>query len=131
MTQQQAFDKMVAHLAQQGRRCMKGNRCAYRGNDGTKCVVGAMISDGIAEHLDEMTTDQPNAVGDADVWRMVVEELALEDLPDERARLFYQEMQNVHDTSDDLGEVNTGLQRIAKIYGLSAESAPSVTSWVR
>lgn len=61
----------------------------------------------------------------------MVEELALEDLPDERARLFYQEMQNVHDTSDDLGEVNTGLQRIAKIYGLSAESAPSVTSWVR
>lgn len=44
---QRAFDAMLAHLRQQGRRSLStdGVMCAYRGHNGLKCAVGALMSD--------------------------------------------------------------------------------------
>lgn len=49
LTHQEIYDQVCAHLAKQGRRSMipiNGKAiCAYRGNGGTKCAVGALIPD--------------------------------------------------------------------------------------
>lgn len=45
MNNQEAFDIMVKHLRKQGRRCMADKKCLYRGPDGMKCAVGALIPD--------------------------------------------------------------------------------------
>ena len=46
MDQQDVFNRVVAHARQQGRRSMlPTGSCAYRGEDGTKCFIGALITD--------------------------------------------------------------------------------------
>jgi hypothetical protein len=49
MNNQQAFDTMVQHLRKQGQRSRErdSTTCAYRGADGLKCAVGALIPDEI------------------------------------------------------------------------------------
>jgi hypothetical protein len=46
-TNQSAFDAAATHLIAQGRKCFGLNikACAYRGPDGTRCAVGALIPD--------------------------------------------------------------------------------------
>lgn len=47
MTNQEAFDTMVRHLRKQGRKSQDDERqtCLYRGPNGLKCAVGALIPD--------------------------------------------------------------------------------------
>jgi hypothetical protein len=48
MNNQEAFNIMVQHLRKQGRKSVlpdNPNGCAYRGADGLKCAIGALISD--------------------------------------------------------------------------------------
>ena len=45
LTRQEAFDKALAHLRQQGRPAMNVALCTYRSDDGGKCAVGALIPD--------------------------------------------------------------------------------------
>lgn len=45
---QQVFNKVVKHLIKQGRRAVEngtGTSCKYRGDKGTSCAVGCLISD--------------------------------------------------------------------------------------
>lgn len=48
MSMQEIFDKAATHLLRQNARSLIGghtSRCAYRGQDGLKCAVGALIPD--------------------------------------------------------------------------------------
>lgn len=46
MEKQEIFDRAVSHMRRQGRRAkLASGNCAYRGIDGTKCAVGALIPD--------------------------------------------------------------------------------------
>lgn len=45
-TKQEIFDRVVAHLRQQGRPAREGSWCRYLTADGLKCAVGALIPDG-------------------------------------------------------------------------------------
>lgn len=46
MTAQQLFDTMVRGLHRQGRRATdERGHCLYRGNDGTKCAAGFVLTD--------------------------------------------------------------------------------------
>lgn len=46
MTEQKIFDKVATHLQKQGRRALdKDGVCVYRGEEGAKCAVGALIPD--------------------------------------------------------------------------------------
>ena len=46
MTNQEAFETMVRHAREQGRRSLNSQgKCRYRGKNGTKCFVGALIPD--------------------------------------------------------------------------------------
>lgn len=45
MTNQEIFDKIVAHLRQQKVRSTEDNVCMYRSTIGLKCAVGCLIND--------------------------------------------------------------------------------------
>lgn len=45
MTRQEAFNIMVPHLLTQRCRATRNGICRYRGDDGTKCAVGVLITD--------------------------------------------------------------------------------------
>jgi hypothetical protein len=44
-TPQEAFDKVIRHLATQGHRATDGRRCLYRGEGGDRCAIGALFDD--------------------------------------------------------------------------------------
>lgn len=45
MTPQEIFDKVVVHLAIQGKQATEDNVCTYKSKDGLKCAVGCLIPD--------------------------------------------------------------------------------------
>lgn len=45
MTNQEIFDKVVAHLRKQNARSVWRLKCLYRGPNGLKCAVGCLIND--------------------------------------------------------------------------------------
>lgn len=47
LTRQEAFDTALTHLRKQGCKSVTSDtlRCAYRGRNGTKCAIGALIPD--------------------------------------------------------------------------------------
>ncbi len=52
MTNQEAFSRVVLHLRKQGEPAMDGEVCKYRSEQGTRCAIGALLTD--AEYLPEM-----------------------------------------------------------------------------
>lgn len=64
MTNQQVFDKVLEHSRQMTERCVfvqEKEQCAYRGNNGNKCFVGALIPDELYNPAIECT-DAENAI---------------------------------------------------------------------
>ncbi len=45
MTNQEAFDKMVAHLRKQGQKAKEDGSCRYRTEEGLMCAVGCLLTD--------------------------------------------------------------------------------------
>ena len=45
MTNQDAFDKMVAHLRKQGQKAQENGTCRYRTKSGLMCAVGCLLTD--------------------------------------------------------------------------------------
>ena len=45
MIRQEIFDKVLAHLREQGKAAVDGGKCKYRATDGSKCAVGCLIPD--------------------------------------------------------------------------------------
>lgn len=45
MTNQEAFDKMVAHLRKQGQKAIQNGVCRYRTEEGLMCAVGCLLAD--------------------------------------------------------------------------------------
>lgn len=45
LTKQEIYDTVKAHLKAQGRKSADNGACLYRGPDGTKCAIGALITD--------------------------------------------------------------------------------------
>ena len=45
MTNQEAFDKMVAHLRKQGQKAQENGTCRYRTKEGLMCAVGCLLTD--------------------------------------------------------------------------------------
>ena len=45
MTNQEAFDKMVAHLRKQGKPAKQNGSCRYRTEGGLMCAVGCLLTD--------------------------------------------------------------------------------------
>lgn len=45
MTNQEIFDKVLAHLRQQGEAAKSGGNCAYRSSNGNMCAIGCLMPD--------------------------------------------------------------------------------------
>lgn len=91
MNQQDVFDRVVAHAREQGRRSMlPTGSCAYRGEDGTKCFIGALITDEAYERGLEC-----QRVDSYEVREALAASGVSVDSPDEEA--FLVALQRIHD----------------------------------
>lgn len=104
MNNQEAFNKVCAHLKQQGTRSMTDDgACAYAGDDGRACAVGCLLPREIGESLDTIVNDTSwsgilNAADRGD--EQAVEASAL--LSGVEPRLL-KHLQSAHDDADDSG----------------------------
>jgi len=113
MTPQEAFTKSVVHTLQQGKRSTRlmpysaKKVCAYRGDNGLKCAIGALIPDN--EYIPEMEGNliidnfrrgfiPPSLAGFEDIWLL-------------------SSIQSVHD-NEDVSEWENGFRRVAHVYNL-------------
>jgi len=119
---------MVVHLAQQKRKCMNSHTCVYRGPDGMKCIVGALLTDATAKAVDKSSYGD-TSIGTDWVWALAKEELALSDLSTRMARTFYKHMQNAHDNSKDLEQLKKALKVQALKYGLKPGKVNGIKEW--
>jgi len=92
MTKQEFYDKICAHLVKQGCRSMGegplSTACLYRGANGRKCAIGAVIPD-------DIYTEEMDAAADTGI-RYVIEEFPQLKpfIPDVRLASF---LQGAHD----------------------------------
>lgn len=54
-SEQEVFDAVVKHAEQMSKQCLVDGFCMYRGKEGNKCLVGALIED--EDYLPEMDCD--------------------------------------------------------------------------
>lgn len=121
MTEQEAFDIVVKHLFEQKRpsmSCARGRLempiCAYRGVEGRKCAIGALISD--EEYSPELE--------DKDVTTLDLDDA----LPPSLRGLdivFLAELQDIHDLAEltergtfAMGALRASLRELAAERGL-------------
>lgn len=92
LTRQEIFDRVAAHLLQQGERCIRdempyAGACMYRGDRGLKCAIGVLIpDDSYYEELEYLAAD------DADIVRVC--NCSPED------GCFLKQLQDLHDKVD-------------------------------
>lgn len=125
MTAQEAFDKVTAHLLEQKARSVisdspdrpvpGGKTCCYRGENGMKCAIGALIPDEMYSPDMEFNT----AAG----LIFKFQELPFSHLSER----FLTHLQEVHDLSYDeedsnkdmnMDKVKTGLRKVASDWNL-------------
>lgn len=109
MTRQEIFTKVSTHLLTQGVRATGPRGCSYRGDNGTKCAVGCLISD---EHYTK-------GLEGGSVDSLVVQEALANsgiDL-DSESRSLLSSLQRLHDNCGPLTWAD-GLARIAAGFGL-------------
>lgn len=107
MTPQQIYDTVKAHLLQQ--RCVSINPtigCAYRGDNGTKCAVGALIPDSMYDPAME------GAVIATLIHKFQVPSYFKQNLD------LLHSLQRLHDTKC-VETWRTNLKQVAKQYGLN------------
>lgn len=105
MTNQELFDKVVAHARKQKAKASDINgRCMYRTEDGKKCFIGALIPDEqYVSFLEYKFSGHPAVMEAAG--------LRLDQMP------FADDLQFIHDTKNvDIWELE--FQKLARCYGL-------------
>jgi len=128
MTKQEAFDRVVAHMAQQGERSMNdaGKFCVYAGPKGHACAVGCLLPVDLRIQLDTLLEA---AVFNEGVWDLVKSHLALEDESEADSLRFYWHLQLAHDTSLELETVISKLTLLATTWNLDASKISTITQW--
>lgn len=112
MTLQEIFDKSVGQIIKQGVLSRKANgMCAYRGDGGMKCAVGALMDDETAEEADALDPEYG-----ADIWS-VVEAGLLKGFDRDELTLMY-DLQDAHDGAFDISSFKDRAERIAKQHRL-------------
>ena len=118
MTNQEAFDAMVRHLAKQGERCTSGelgDDCCYRGPNGLKCAVGALIPD------EEYSPDFEDSTADVSAVALACPTLNGIDVD------MLGHAQFVHDVSE-VHNWRRGMRSVADIHGLD-DRVVHLTDW--
>lgn len=118
-TKQSFFDKVVEHLAQQGRVAEENGSCKYRTSEGLKCAFGIFIPDEaypIVEPFEGLSISR-------------LEELGVIKFTGEVELIFASTLQRVHDSSPDLPEMKEWLFKIAQREKLDSSKIELIKSW--
>lgn len=112
MTLQEIFDTSVGQIIKQGGMSKKANgMCAYRGDGGMMCAVGALMDDEIAEAADALDPEYGADVG------KVVDAGLLKCFDSEELELMA-DLQGSHDEAFDVYCFVDAAKDIAKKYRL-------------
>ncbi len=117
MTEQELFNKVCTHLAQQKKRALDvAKNCRYRTKDGLKCAIGCLIADDRympeLEHFSIRQLRDAGIVGTKDI-----------DIT------FLASLQSAHDHNAILWYLKEELKAIAEDYHLNAKSIDLITDW--
>ena len=112
---QRIYDTVKSHLLNQMKQSKDSlGDCRYRGDNGTKCAIGALIKDEYYDPTLEGITPHYEEVAEA-----VVLSLGVEGGFSYRTREFLTSLQEVHD--DHIPEEwEDNLRRVARLYNLNA-----------
>ncbi len=114
MTEQTAFTIVKNHLLTQMTKSIEGNQCLYRGPNGTKCAIGALITD---EEYKEITDHSHEFWAIYDLMVFQTENLqSLQGLD----LTFLEELQIIHDQYETQDWKNQ-LEVFAKKHNLQYE----------
>lgn len=114
LTKQEIFDKVVQHLLTQGVKSMDEVHgwCMYRGPNGIKCAVGALITDEV--YTDDIENEPAAALFSA--YRRVLEESGIDPDSQETEQLLVA-LQDIHDR-EQCGQWRINLESLAELNGL-------------
>jgi hypothetical protein len=116
---QRIFEFGLKHVRAQGKPAMARGSCAMRGEEGTMCVVGSMISDELARRCD-LAMESPEKVLSSPA-KIVPEWFALIGKNPQKYTLLA-DMQNAHDgaeADDFLADFESRMQKVAGNFGLT------------
>jgi hypothetical protein len=124
---QRIYEFGLRHGRMQGERSMIGGGCAMRGDNGLKCVVGAMIDDELARRCDADSSATDHVwsypVSNVPEWHAIIGK-------NERKYKLLTAMQKAHDgaTDDDefLADFNASMANVAREFDLLYKD-PGVT----
>ena len=112
MTLQEIFDISAGQIIKQGGLSKKANgTCAYRGDGGMMCAVGALMDDETAEAADAL-----DPVNGSDIWK-VSDAGLLKGFDSEELELLA-ELQGEHDGAFGVSSFKYRAERIAKQHRL-------------
>ena len=118
MTNQEAYNKVCAHLAKQGRRSEDKGRCLYRGPGGLMCAVGCLIPDEL--YHGDMEGDMMSVLTKyPDVAKHF----------DGVSKLLLHDLQGSHDFSSTRDEIVDRLLTVAHEYDLTPGAEQAITDW--
>ena len=125
MTKQEAFDRIITHLAKQKVKSQNSiGQCLYRGPNERKCAIGVLLSDELATSF-----DSKEGAFISGFWDRAKGELALSDASEHDSQKFYIRMQDAHDTTDSAEQIQTRLRTVAANYYLDPSLITTITKW--
>lgn len=131
---QELFDRVVTALILQGRPALNDGACAYRGEDGSKCAVGHLISDEVYRSYEVALDPDMNRLEEKLVGHELVQAALAQSLGaklDQRAVDMLSWLQVAHDDSMHGGQASDRDERqwlrqfcdaamtVGRIYGLN------------
>jgi hypothetical protein len=129
MTDQEIFDRVVAHFIKQGHRSVTVDQhapggavpdCMYRAPNGDMCAIGCLIKDeAYTPELETMPAFAESVHHALEASGITVEG---------RAKLFDQ-LQYAHDYSDDAEGLRERLVTLAYEFGLDYSNVTGITNW--
>lgn len=116
-TNQELFDHVCSHLAQQKQPALDGNgTCVYRTSSGLSCAVGCLI---------------PDKQYDSDFEFTLVDDLVARSVLRFTAAniVLAMDLQNAHDRSDTASDLQSNLRSIANEWQLDANKVDLIAEW--
>jgi len=117
-TNQEIFDRVCAHLAQQGKRATDGRRCMMQTPDGLRCAIGGLLPD----NADFAELDRPRL----DIRGLIDKFYISFDANKE----LLEELQAIHDCDEtSVADLRDWLRETALGLDLKPDAADQITHW--
>ena len=111
MTEQTAFTIVKNHLLTQMTKSIEGNQCLYRGPNGTKCAIGALITDEEYKKIEDARCKDLKVYEVEDLQIVSLQGLTID---------FLEELQIIHDQYE-VQDWKNQLETFAEKYNLQYE----------